>query len=206
MTGKPYLASEDSALLRKALGMFSGERFLEIGAGNGGNLVEASKNFGTVMGIDLVRPSMTDWREGANFILADCASCVRPGCVDVVAFNPPYLPGEPGEDLAVEGGGALEVPMKFLEEALRVIRKEGRAIFLLNDEAQLGGFEKICDERGFAVRRLESKRVFFEELSVYEAFVPASKLRSNTVGGSADHSQAVTSATSLRRRAPASPS
>jgi release factor glutamine methyltransferase len=169
MSGSHYIASEDSALFRDALRERSGEGCLEIGAGNGGNLVELSKRFGLVVGTDLVRPSMTDWKEGgANFVLADSASCVRPLSFDLVAFNPPYIPTEV-EDWAVDGGRDLEVPKKFMKEALRVVKSSGSVMFLLNDDAEVDEFEEICNVDGFHLERVKSKRLFFEELAVYSA-------------------------------------
>jgi tRNA1(Val) A37 N6-methylase TrmN6 len=169
MSGEPYLSSEDSALLRTVVTRFSGEMCLEIGAGNGGNLILASKRFGTVVGTDVVRPTMSDWKGVANFLLTEGASCIRPESFDLVEFNPPYLKAEGGEDRTVEGGVHLEVPKKFLQEALRVVRKEGRIVFLLNNEADIAEFGMLCAHRGFRLRRVESLRVFFEELIVYEA-------------------------------------
>ena len=169
MSGEPYLASEDSALLRRALKGRSGERCLEIGAGNGGNVVALSGKFRLVVGTDLVRPSMGDWREaGANLILADGASCIRSRVFDLVAFNPPYLRGEV-EDRAVDGGSQLDVPKRFLREALRVAKKDGEVVFILSDGADWREFREICEEAGFALRPLASERVFFEELTVFSA-------------------------------------
>jgi len=166
----PYLASEDSAFLRETLRGHHGDSCLEIGAGNAGNLVELTARFRTAVGTDLVRPSMSDWKaKGANFVLADGSSCLRDSCVDLVAFNPPYLKdGETG-DRTVHGGEDLEVPKKFLEGAMRVVKPDGKVVMLLNDDADVGKMEGELARRGFKMKRLASKRLFFEELSVYEA-------------------------------------
>jgi release factor glutamine methyltransferase len=170
MSGRPYLASDDSALLREAIRGRTGKRFLEVGAGNCGNLVEASEMFDVVVGTDLVRPSMQDWRKpGVDFVLADGAACVREGAFDLVAFNPPYLAVEETGDKAVEGGGGLEVPKKFLRDALRAVKEEGEVLMLLNDEARLEEFVEACERKGFGLKKVASRRGFFEELAVYEA-------------------------------------
>jgi release factor glutamine methyltransferase len=169
MSGSQYLSAEDSALLRKALGGYAGGACLEIGAGNGGNLAELSKRFELVVGTDLDRPSMNDWKDhGGNYILADAATCFRPSAFDVVAFNPPYL-AEEVRDRRTQGGERLEVPKSFLREALRVVRKGGKVVFLLNQEANLHEFEKICAGAGYGMARILSKKLFYEELAVYEA-------------------------------------
>jgi len=170
MSGDAYIASEDSALLRSALKGASGGRCLEMGAGNGGNLLELRKGFSVVVGTDLVRPSASDWRgNGVDYVLADGASCLRPDSFDLVAFNPPYLAVKASDDRAVEGGERLEVPKAFLREAIRTVKGTGRVVFLLNDEADVREFEMICAARSFALSRVDSRRVFFEELAVYSA-------------------------------------
>jgi methylase of polypeptide subunit release factors len=169
MSETPYISSEDSALLRKALVRYSGERCLEIGVGNGGNLLTLSKRFNTVLGTDLVRPTMADWKGDSNLVIADGASCVRGSSFDLVTFNPPYVADDESGDATVEGGRGLEVPRTFLEEALRVVKRSGVVLFLLNQDAELGDFEMICNERGFGLRPILTERLFFEELSVYEA-------------------------------------
>ena len=177
MSGGQYLASEDSALLREALEGRSGESCLEIGAGNGGNLVKLAERFKLVVGTDLVRPSMTDWKEaGADFVLTDGASCLREEAFDLVAFNPPYIPA-PVRDRAVDGGVSLEVPKKFLQEAVRAAKRGGEIVCVLNGEAKLEEFRRIVRRKGFALQPLATRKLFFEELTAYLA-LPAETLRS----------------------------
>lgn len=167
---RPYLASEDSALLRMVLKTYSGGNALEIGAGNCGSLIVLAQSFQTVVGTDLVMPGMTDWKaSGAGFLMADGASCLRSGSFDLVAFNPPYLPAEVADDPSTEGGAALEVPMRFLQDALRVVKLTGKIVMLLNDQASIGEFEAECSHHGFRLAKVATKHLFFEDLSVYEA-------------------------------------
>lgn len=170
MSGKPkaYISAEDSALLRRSLEGFKGAAFLEVGAGNAGTLVGLSGRFGMTVGTDIVRPETDDWKAKASYVLCDRASCFRGSSFDLVAFNPPYLRGG-ASDAAVEGGRELEVPLRFLREALRVVKPVGRVVFLLNDGAELPVFSKECLKAGFALRKLVSERLFFEEIAVYEA-------------------------------------
>jgi release factor glutamine methyltransferase len=169
MSAAQYIASDDSALLRKALRGCAGGSVLEIGAGNGGNIVDLCGRFDLVVGTEVATPEMDDWiAMGANFVLADSASCLRDSAFDLVAFNPPYL-REVVEDRAVDGGADLEVPKRFLRDAIRVVKPEGRIVFLLDQDADINEFERICEPRGFRVHRIASARLFFEELSVYAA-------------------------------------
>ncbi len=166
---KPYVASEDSALLKSTLSSYSGGSSLEIGAGNGGNLIELAKRFRRVMGTDIMLPGVYDWKgAGVDYMLADAASCLRDRSFDLVAFNPPYLAVRGGDDVAVEGGEAFEVPIRFLREALRTVKKTGRVVFLLNKDAHVA-FGVECARMGFALRKVATRHLFFEELEVYEA-------------------------------------
>ena len=170
MSGEPYISAEDSALLRSAVRGLSGESCLEIGAGNGGNLIELKKGFRLAVGTDLQRSAASDWRgNGIEFVLTDAASCLRSEAFDLVAFNPPYLAVEITDDRSVEGGKDLAVPKAFLREALRTVKRTGKIVFLLNDEADIAEFEGICSEKSFVLTRVATKRTFFEELSVYSA-------------------------------------
>jgi release factor glutamine methyltransferase len=166
----PYLASEDSALLRSALQHYTGKASLEIGAGNCGNLVELLKSFDLAVGTDIERPVMTDWSNaGGDFVLCDLASCFKDGTFDLVAFNPPYLQSDEICDRAVEGGKEGQVPLAFMREALRVVKGSGRILMLLSDENAVDRFEEECRQRGFELVRRARKHLFYEELSVYEA-------------------------------------
>lgn len=167
---RPYLASDDSALLRNVLGSYSGGSALEIGAGNGGSLIELRRRFDRVVGTDIRRPGAHDWKgAGTDYILADGAACLKDEAFDLVAFNPPYLPLAVADDVAVEGGENLEVPTRFLLEALRTVKRTGMVVFLINDQAPVEVFEAECARKGFAIKKVAVKHFFFEELTVYEA-------------------------------------
>jgi release factor glutamine methyltransferase len=169
MSGTPYLFSEDSALLKKALVRHRGEKCLEIGTGNGGVLSDLSKRFAVATGTDLARPAAMPRRDNETFVLADEASCFRDSSFDLVAFNPPYLAEAGTGDAATDGGLPLQAPMAFLQEALRAVKRSGTVVFLLNDQANVKEMEDACARKGFGLRRVSSARVFFEELTIYEA-------------------------------------
>ncbi len=165
-----YLSSTDSELLRRALRQYSGEISLEIGSGNGGNLPALAKRFRMVAGTDLVKPAfrMTFGFGNSDLVLADGASCFREGVFDLVAFNPPYVPTEAIEDRAVDGGkDGVEISLRFLKDALRVVKRDGRVVMLVSSDNPLNVLEEECAKRGFFLLPLIAKKLFYETLSVY---------------------------------------
>jgi release factor glutamine methyltransferase len=169
MSSGTYLFSDDSALLREGVSRLSGKSFLEVGAGNGGVLAAASACFDEVIGIDLSRPSMPLDPDSTSFVLADAATCFADHTFDVVALNPPYLPSESIDDPTVDGGPSLQVAARFLEEGLRAVKRDGKVLLVLNDQADVSQFLDACRTKGFALRKVGSRKLFYEELSLYEA-------------------------------------
>jgi len=165
-----YLPSEDTATLARVLRSYRGGRVLEIGFGSGAVLRSLVPRFELVVGRDVISVAQAVAAKGdADAVLADRATCFREAVFDVVAFNPPYLPSERIEDRAVDGGrGGLDVPLAFLEDALRVLKPEGRVVLLLSDEADLDEFKKSCGRRKLRVEEKVREGLFFENLFVFE--------------------------------------
>ncbi len=125
-----YVPSDDTALMVRALSSVEGGNCLEIGFGSGAVLQALHPRFSLVVGTDIVTVGQARAAKGSSeAVLADRGSCFRDGTFDVVAFNPPYLPSGVVEDRTVDGGrGGVEVPMRFLEDALRVVKAEGKIL------------------------------------------------------------------------------
>lgn len=168
--GEVYVPSEDTTTLAQVLGSYSGARCLEVGFGSGAVLRGLSHGFGLVVGTDIV--SVKDAaaaKGGAEAVIADRATCFRGGAFDLVASNPPYLPSGGIEDRTVDGGrGGIEVPLAFLEEALRVLKPRGSIVLLLSDESDLGGFRRACKAMGLRLEVKARRRLFYETLVVFE--------------------------------------
>jgi release factor glutamine methyltransferase len=156
-------------MLRDALGQSSGDSCLEIGFGSGAVLASVSGRFRIAVGTDVI--GLEDARLGRGprieLVLADRATCFRDEVFDLVFFNPPYLPSGTVEDETVDGGPTgIEVPVSFLEEGLRVLRREGVIIALLSSEGDLKSFLVHCSNLGLAVESVAERRLFYEMLSV----------------------------------------
>ena len=104
---------------------------------------------------------------GSNWYSQTGRTCFRDGVFDLVFFNPPYLPSWPIEDLAVDGGPTgVEVPVSFLEDALRVLTKDGTIVALISDEGDVQAFLSHCSTLGLEVDSVTRKKLFYETLSV----------------------------------------
>ncbi len=171
MSQRPYLASEDSALLRDAVRGLSGETCLEIGAGNCGTLTVLTGSFRLAVGTDLVRPQAPSSKAAhGNLVLADAATCFREEAFDLVVFNPPYLPSNGVEDLAVDGGrGGVEVPLRFLNDAIRVLKRNGRILMVISSLSGVEEIENECSRRKIQLRKVAERSLFFERIYVMEA-------------------------------------
>ena len=165
-----YLPSVDTATLARALRSYRGKTCLEIGFGSGAVLQSLAPRFEMAVGTDVLSLAQAVASKGdAEVVLADRATCFREAVFDLVAFNPPYLPSEGIEDRTVDGGkGGLEVPLAFLEEGLRVMKPDGRAVLLLSDEADLTEFKRVCERMGLMVEERARESLFFENLFVFE--------------------------------------
>jgi release factor glutamine methyltransferase len=165
-----YPASEDTATLARVLRAYRGEVCLEIGFGSGAVLDSLLPRFGLVVGTDVLSVAQAVAAKGeAEVIVADRATCFRDETFDLVAFNPPYLPSDGIADRAVDGGeGGIEVPLAFLNESLRVVRRDGVIVVLLSDEGDIDGFRTFCERKGLTFQEKGKTNLFFENLFVFE--------------------------------------
>ncbi len=166
-----YLSSDDSALLRQAIGGYRGRSCLEIGFGSGSNLPRLCDSFDEVAATDILRSTHASKRPGCvDLVYCDRAACFRDSSFDFVVFNPPYLPSDGVVDPTVDGGKrGIEVPIMFMEEAIRVLRPSGAILFLLSSEGDISDFLGYCERGGLRVKQVMERGLFFETLYVYEA-------------------------------------
>ena len=168
-----YRPSDDSYLLLGAVSLAPGERFLEVGAGAGLLALHAARIAPAVAtdvnpeAVELLRRSARRNRVALDVVRTDLMAGVR-GPFAVVAFNPPYLAGEPADALerAWHGGNAgSEVAIRFLRDLPRVLAMDGRAYLLLSRE---NAPARELAESSFRVKVKTSKDLFFERLEVLE--------------------------------------
>lgn len=171
-----YQPAEDSFLIgdvvkrflsvkkpRRVLDMGSGTGYLaEICVKNGVNqedLVLVDKNKDAIKILKNKFPR-------AEVLESDLFSKVR-GKFDLIIFNPPYLPKDEREPessrLATTGGDrGSEVLNKFLKDSVNFLESNGK-IFVLTSN-----LTEEVDFRDYKKRIIERKKIFMEELFVWE--------------------------------------
>lgn len=166
-----YLLSE---ILKKELPKLLKEEknlsVLEIGCGSGIQLTsifEAGVNKKNIFGTDINKDAVKKCKSlGFNCIFSDLFSKVSEK-FDLIIFNPPYLPEdekEPEDSKLITTGGekGSEIINKFLEQSKKHLKKNGK-IFLL-----VSSLTKGINFLGYKKKILGKKKIFFEELRVYE--------------------------------------
>ncbi|WP_181685640.1 HemK2/MTQ2 family protein methyltransferase [Halorhabdus salina] len=171
-----YGASEDSHLLAEAAveGAKEGERALDIGTGSGyvaGALAEAGVD---VVGTDLNPAACRQVHEaGISAVRANLLDPIRADAVDLVVFNPPYLPTDPETEwgdwmqAALSGGeDGRAVVDPFLADVGRVLQDDGRAFLLVSSLTGIDDVTEFAGEQGLNSSIVAEESFPFERLVV----------------------------------------
>lgn len=172
-----YNPSDDSELLLRVVEVSPGERFLEMGTGSGLVAIHAAKAGAQVTAADSNPHAIECARRNAarngvriELVLSDLFENVH-GLFDVIAFNPPYLPGSPRSTSWIErawsgGEEGNELILRFLQSAWRHLLPGGRIYLILSSLGGLMPVLKAARER-YALEMLEEKHMFFESIFAY---------------------------------------
>ena len=175
---KIYQPEEDSFLLSEVLEnkipqllqKNSSLKVLEIGVGSGIQLekiYEQGVPKENIFSCDINLESVKRCKSlGFNCIKSNLFSNIK-GKFDLIIFNPPYLPEDKKEDeesrIATTGGKkGSEIINKFLKQAKSHLKENGK-IFLL-----VSSLTKGIDFKRYNKKILAKKKIFFEELSIWE--------------------------------------
>ena len=168
-----YPPSDDTLLLLGSLQVAEEEEILEMGCGSGIVSVHCAAAGAKVTAVDVNADAVRCTMENAKMnnlevksILSDLFSCVS-GTYDQMVFNPPYLPANEKDPLALAwsgGKGGVEVLDKFLRHAPDFLKPEGHVTIVVSSRMD-------CDLLRTSMLRYETKsmarkRLFFEELEV----------------------------------------
>lgn len=172
-----YNPSDDSYLLIKCVEVSPGESFLEMGTGSGLVALHAARLGAKVTAADVNPKAVECARRNAvrngirlEVVRSDLFEKVT-GLFDVIAFNPPYLPGTASSTSWVEkawagGEEGSGMAISFLENAWRHLAPGGRIYMVLSSVGGLMSLLKAARER-YGSDMLEEKHMFFESIYVY---------------------------------------
>jgi len=172
-----YNPSDDSYLLLECVEVTPGESFLEMGTGSGLIALHAARLGAKVTAADVNPRSVECARRNAarngiriEVVRSDLFEKVT-GLFDVIAFNPPYLPGTASSTSWVEkawagGEEGSEMSLRFLESAWKHLAPGGRIFMVLSSVGGLMSLLKAARER-YESEMLEEKHMFFESIYAY---------------------------------------
>jgi release factor glutamine methyltransferase len=132
-----YKPSDDSFLLFDAVKMLKTDVVVDVGTGSGFIALGISGNHKLVIGTDIDFYSVREARDNARrkriynveFIVCDLLSAIKDSSVDLIVFNPPYLPSDDyktdidRQTLQFYEGG--DIIVKFMKDVKRVIKSSG---------------------------------------------------------------------------------
>ena len=131
------------------------DRVLEVGTGSGliaSQLALRARVIATDINPHAVR---TARGRGAEIVRTDLFAGLR-GPFDLVIFNPPYLPTQPGEriddwlEYALDGGiSGRDVIARFAGDVGRILAPDGRILLLVSELTGLEAVMDLFSARGF---------------------------------------------------------
>lgn len=172
-----YNPSDDSYLLLKVIEVSEGESFLDMGCGTGLIAIHAARHGNSTTAVDINPHAIELTKRNAakngvrvHVVSSDLFAKVD-GYFDVIAFNPPYLPGDSTSTSWIErawsgGSTGSEVSSRFLEEAWRHLAPGGRIYMVLSSLTGVTSVLKAARDRYKSVL-LEEQRMLFESLFAY---------------------------------------
>ena len=93
------------------------------------------------------------------------------GKIELITFNPPYLPlGDDKLDVELHGGElGVETTIKFLSKAKKYLAKKGIILFIASTNAKLSFLNLKLLELGYKYEVVSEEKLFFEKLLLYKA-------------------------------------
>jgi release factor glutamine methyltransferase len=173
-----YNPSDDSYLLLKVVEVSPEGSLLEMGTGTGVVAVHAAKLGAKVTAVDINPHAVECARRNAarnnvrfEVVRSDLFDKI-PGSFDVIAFNPPYLPGDSTSTTWIEkawsgGEEGSEVAVRFLRDAWKHLNPGGRIYMILSSVGGLMSVLKAAKER-YSTEMLIEQRMFFESIFAYK--------------------------------------
>jgi len=164
-----YEPREDSELLQKWVKKKVSGTVLDMGTGSGIQALAALEKTKDVLAVD-INPECVEFvkKKGITSRQSNLFSNVAE-TFDWIIFNPPYLPEdlEEPEDSKLSTTGGVEgneILLNFLQQAKSHLNPKGKILVVIS--SLTGEPEELFTE--YTWKCLETQKLFFEELSVYE--------------------------------------
>ncbi|MEM2761051.1 MAG: methyltransferase [Nitrososphaerales archaeon] len=170
MNSTYYKPSDDTFLLAEFVENLRGKSALEIAAGSGYISKILKENFISVVATDIDPSALKEARRKADLVVCcDSASAIN-AVFDLIVINPPYLPSDEINDLAVDGGkGGIEVTVKMLDDAIRLLKDSGMILLVTSTLADYGALVSHMNDLGLITDTVEKRKLDFEEILLIKA-------------------------------------
>lgn len=170
-----YEPAEDSFLLEKTLKKYVfGKDVLDMGAGSGILSKSAISNGAkSVISADINSEAIENLKlQGIKAIKSNLFSKIKKK-FDLIIFNPPYLPEDSREDneskiITTGGKEGDELIVEFLNQSIKFLNPHGKILLLISSLTPVERITNKIKELGLYQKIIESKKVFFEKLEVWE--------------------------------------
>jgi len=168
-----YEPREDTYLLLDVVKRLKANKALEIGIGTGFISLYLARNCREVHGVDINPEVINLAKQNAKingirnvkFWISDLFSNVK-DTYDLIVFNPPYLPGEPKDELEKSWAGGKngrEIIEKFLRNVRNYLQSNGKFFILVSS---FNNPEYLTKK--YSLKIVKSTSLFFEKLFVLE--------------------------------------
>lgn len=94
--------------------------------------------------------------------------------IDLIIFNPPYLPREPDEKDDIEltsGESGIETTKRFLTDARKYLSEKGTIFFVASSLADIKQLENYMKKDNYEFKIDRKKHISFEDIIIYKAWM-----------------------------------
>jgi len=177
MNSEIYQPAEDSYILKETLKIYLKKikdkniKIIDMGSGSGIQAETCRKlGYVNILTGD-INPNVIKHlkQQGFKSIKSDLFSKIKQK-FDLIIFNPPYLPEDKydKEPDTTAGKKGYEIIIKFLEQAKNHLNQDGSIILLFSSLSKPEIIKKQATELGYKLKLINKKKIFFEELFVFE--------------------------------------
>lgn len=174
-----YQPDEDTYTLIDVLRAENVERKVVLDLGTStGVIAELLGKRNTVVSTDLNSKALRNHR-GGNLVRADLLYGIDQGALDVVVFNPPYVPDS--DDPVIGGGPLGRVVIDRFVKAVDI----GTVYLLVIEANRPSEVTELLEARGYKTRILKVRRILGETIYVIKGERPCAEPSSRPLASSA---------------------